>query len=125
MNNKKNRKGFTIVELSIVIAVIAILAAALIPAFGGIIKSSQETKLQKALDTAYGNYVLEAAEDASEKIVIYYDGEYYDVIDGKVDIDADDAATEDEILYCAEHNTICEYGNDEWTCGGTGCGIDA
>ena len=33
-----NKKGFTIVELVIVIAVIAILAAVLIPTFSGLVK---------------------------------------------------------------------------------------
>ncbi len=45
----KNRKGFTIVELVIVIAVIAILAAVLIPTFSGVIeKSNKSAALQEA-----------------------------------------------------------------------------
>ena len=40
---KNNKKGFTIVELVIVIAVIAILAAVLIPTFSSIIKKAQQT----------------------------------------------------------------------------------
>ena len=40
--NKK--RGFTIVELIIVIAVIAVLAAVLIPTFGGLINNAQEAK---------------------------------------------------------------------------------
>lgn len=39
---KTNRKAFTLVELVIVIAVIAILAAVMIPTFGGIIQSANE-----------------------------------------------------------------------------------
>ena len=38
---KTNKKGFTIVELVIVIAVIAILAAVLIPTFSGIVKAAK------------------------------------------------------------------------------------
>ena len=38
---KTNKKGFTIVELVIVIAVIAILAAVLIPTFSGIVKNAR------------------------------------------------------------------------------------
>ena len=38
---RNNKKGFTIVELVIVIAVIAILSAVLIPTFGGIIADAQ------------------------------------------------------------------------------------
>ena len=40
---KSNRKGFTIVELVIVIAVIAILAAVLIPTFSNLIKKANES----------------------------------------------------------------------------------
>ena len=46
---KTNKKGFTIVELVIVIAVIAILAAVLIPTFSGVVeKAKQSAALQKA-----------------------------------------------------------------------------
>ena len=46
---KMNKKGFTIVELVIVIAVIAILAAVMIPTFSGIIeKANMSAVLQKA-----------------------------------------------------------------------------
>ena len=41
MFNKKTKKGFTIVELVIVIAVVAILAAVLIPTFAGLIKKAE------------------------------------------------------------------------------------
>ena len=48
----KNRKGFTIVELVIVIAVIAILAAVLIPTFSGVIqKANDSAALQEATST--------------------------------------------------------------------------
>ena len=39
-----NKKGFTIVELVVVVAVIAILAAVLIPTFSGIIRKANESK---------------------------------------------------------------------------------
>lgn len=48
----KNKKGFTIVELVIVIAVIAILAGVLIPTFSGVIqKANDSAALQKATST--------------------------------------------------------------------------
>ncbi len=52
---RTNKKGFTLVELVIVIAVIAILAAVLIPTFSNIIKKSKvsnDTQLVKNLNTA-------------------------------------------------------------------------
>ncbi len=44
-----NKKGFTIVELVVVVAVIAILAAVLIPTFSGIIKKANLSADQKAV----------------------------------------------------------------------------
>ncbi|MBR2472970.1 MAG: type II secretion system protein [Clostridia bacterium] len=50
---RNNKKGFTIVELVIVIAVIGILAAVLIPTFSGIIESANETKALQEVKNAY------------------------------------------------------------------------
>ena len=50
-NNRK--KGFTIVELVIVIAVIAILAAVLIPTFSNVIKKANESAVQQAAAALY------------------------------------------------------------------------
>ena len=56
---RNNRKGFTIVELVIVIAVIAILAGVLIPTFGGMIKKANESKaLQEAKNTYTADLAL-------------------------------------------------------------------
>lgn len=51
--NKMNKKGFTIVELVIVIAVIAILAGVLIPTFGGIIERANESAEMQKVAAAY------------------------------------------------------------------------
>ena len=49
---RNTKKGFTLVELVIVIAVIAILAAVLIPTFSGIItKANNSADLQEARNT--------------------------------------------------------------------------
>ena len=81
MNKKNNRKGFTTVELVIVIAVIAILASVLIPTFANLIdKANKSAALQEAKNI-YNNYMIDQAENAeSNGIVIKVtkpDGDYY------------------------------------------------
>ena len=59
---KLNKKGFTIVELVIVIAVIAILAAVLIPTFSNVIENANDVAdLQEARNTmqAYNAHITE------------------------------------------------------------------
>jgi len=60
--NRKNKKGFTIVELVIVIAVIGILAAILIPTFTNLTKNAQETAKKQQVSDAYTLYLSEAVD---------------------------------------------------------------
>ena len=69
---KMNKKGFTIVELVIVIAVIAILAAVMIPTFSGIV---QKANASKALQQARNIYTEVYAEDIADGSV---DGTFAD-----------------------------------------------
>ena len=50
---KSNKKGFTIVELVIVIAVIAILSAVLIPTFGNIVDKANQSAAEQAARNGY------------------------------------------------------------------------
>ena len=50
---RNNIKGFTIVELVIVIAVIAILAGVLIPTFAGVTNKAKESKALQEAKNAY------------------------------------------------------------------------
>ena len=60
---KSNKKGFTIVELVIVIAVIAILAAVMIPTFSGVIdKANQSAVLQVATSLYKEAYAIDLAD---------------------------------------------------------------
>ena len=52
---KMNNKGFTIVELVIVIAVIAILAAVMIPTFSGVVSNAKESAAIQEVKAAYTN----------------------------------------------------------------------
>ena len=61
---RNNKKGFTIVELVIVIAVIAILSAVLIPTFGGIISDANKSAVQQAARNAYTElYAYDLSQD--------------------------------------------------------------
>lgn len=84
MKTLKNKKGFTIVELVIVIAVIAILAAVLIPTFSGVVEKANESKRLQAARNAYTNWL--ADDDTSgnsnalnqDKVIgIKVDGTYW------------------------------------------------
>ena len=60
---KTNKKGFTIVELVIVIAVIAILAAVLIPTFSNVIEKANKSA---ALQEAKNAYTAIIADDIAD-----------------------------------------------------------
>ena len=71
---KSNKKGFTIVELVIVIAVIAILAAVLIPTFSGIVRRAQisaDVQLCRNLNTVLSNAKAEGRIPGSMYDVLY------------------------------------------------------
>ena len=68
MIKRNNKKGFTIVELVIVIAVIAILAAVLIPTFAGIIKKANLSADQQAVRQMNVALATASAEKAPANI---------------------------------------------------------
>lgn len=89
MNKKMNKKGFTIVELAIVIAVIAILAAVLVPTFSNVVTKAKESAAIQEVRNAYvetiadeaatGTYTIGAIENsfnvtATNGVVVSVDG---------------------------------------------------
>lgn len=65
MKIKNNKKGFTLVELVIVIAVIAILAAVLIPTFATVITKANKSAAQQEASNLYEGILVEYAEKGS------------------------------------------------------------
>lgn len=123
---KSNKKGFTIVELVIVIAVIAILAAVMIPTFGGVIEKANKSAVQQAatslykeayaLDLADGNLDGKDGEDDIYKVgdsFVVYDVEYDE--DGKanisftyVDENKDYTSTLEDNAWNTEKSTVAD-----------------
>ena len=61
MNKKNNRKGFTTVELVIVIAVIAILATVLIPTFSSLINKANESSAMQQANAIFKEKLVDHA----------------------------------------------------------------
>ena len=95
---KTNKKGFTIVELVIVIAVIAILAAVMIPTFGGIIERANESAAKQEASIAYkAAYAIDVVDGK-------VDGKKGDVAIATTDL-ADDIKTDGVTIGYAEEGT--------------------
>ena len=80
---KTNKKGFTLVELVIVIAVIAILAAVLIPVFTNIIGEAKEKAALADARNVYEQYIVDEAKAQNEiptELIIEADNSHYFVV---------------------------------------------
>lgn len=91
---RNNKKGFTIVELVIVIAVIAILSAVLIPTFGTVINDANKAARgadAKAMYTAYITECVQAdpAVDPATELYIKVDSVYFKVAAGQLDTETE------------------------------------
>ena len=78
MKQTNKKKGFTIVELVIVIAVIGILSAVLIPTFSGLVNKANETAKQEGLRNAYTTYASQYEYEAGKEL--YSQEEVYFVV---------------------------------------------
>ena len=74
---KTKRKGFTITELVIVIAVIAILAAVLIPTLTNVVANANQSAALQTCRTAFNDYQAANFEDTSDGLVFEYNGYCY------------------------------------------------
>ncbi len=79
---KMNKKGFTIVELVIVIAVIAILAAVMIPTFSGLVEKANESAALQAADAKFTEDLI-LLEGQATNYAEYFKTEDTAVVEGK------------------------------------------
>ena len=128
---KTNKKGFTIVELVIVIAVIAILSAVLIPTFGTIINDANDSARDQQAKNAYTNFLIDHAADNIQELTIEIDDNgtkyYYNVTGGQINLDNVGTGTAPAATACKVTGTgyVAYYGthNDAGTNGVcTNCG---
>ena len=90
MKKTNTKKGFTIIELVIVIAVIGILAAVLIPTFSGVIEKANESAAMQAARNEYELYLAENAAElkGTENYTIVTNGYKFSVKAGQFDATA-------------------------------------
>ncbi len=125
---KKWKRAFTLVELSIVIAVIGIVSAIVVPILVTVYKKSGEVKELSYVETSIINYMGEFSHD--RKMLSYIDGQYFQLSeDGKVgyykwsDDKLEEVTDEKEIIALkANCNFEYQFGGDEklkWSGGKT------
>ena len=115
---RMSKKGFTIVELVIVIAVIAVLSAILIPTFSGVISNAKDTAAVSGANNAHTQYLSQQTDggevaanfifDSGDRIVVLKDGKvvadaegntlFFESVDaaleGEFNVEDDPATTE-------------------------------
>ena len=84
---KMNKKGFTIVELVIVIAVIAILSAVLIPTFSGVVANAETQAIISDAKAEYQQYVATKTlngEEAKQNMLYIDDDKCVAIVNGQL-----------------------------------------
>ena len=109
MKKTNTKKGFTIIELVIVIAVIGILAAVLIPTFSNVIDKANLTKDMEEAKNAYTNFLVsvENIDVASYNFCIKSGDHYFHVVNGQFNAKA---ATVDDPTFGTGTGTGTETG---------------
>lgn len=119
MKNTKKR-GFTIVELVVVIAVIAILASVLIPTFSGVVTKAKESAALQDARNAWTAYLVDHYDEISTGTFCIKSGDlYFKVVNGQF---TGDKCTENSHtkVYTVKDGTLEAPAAGEGTGGGAG-----
>lgn len=115
---KLNKKGFTIVELVIVIAVIAILAGVLIPTFATVVNRANESAAMQQAKNAYEDYLAGYA-DSKDLMTDFYikvdsgkNPYYFQVTNGQFNSKAVDAPTASDAIVVSLENKSTTFTTD-------------
>lgn len=107
MKKLLNKKGFTLMEMLIVVAIIVILAAISIPAFSGSLDKANEASDAANLKAAKASFVTQSMLAEGEEGYLILDGSksyYYDFEKGAfVEGDGDDAKAANSLGSCKYH----------------------
>lgn len=109
---KINKKGFTIAELAIVIAVIAILAAVMIPTFGNIIKNANQSAALQEATNLYKTLLMEekiTVKNANNERIININGDLDFNENEGVDLYIKISQAGDYYYFEVENGKISEY----------------
>jgi len=89
MKKRSRRKGFTTVELVIVIAVIAILATVLVPTFSNLVDKARESAALQEASSIFMHYSIDNVTNLGTKkdFFIKAKGYYFRVSDGELQED--------------------------------------
>ena len=103
---KNSKKGFTIVELVIVIAIIAILAAILIPSFAGLIQKGKDAAALADARVIYSEYIA-ANDEVDDPVYVKVTQDdtavYFKVENGRLNDEKESSApTSGTIIYKAD-----------------------
>lgn len=112
----KNKKGFTLVELIVVLVILAILAALLVPALTGYIdKAKDEAIIAKTRSLVMAAQTLESEKYGQTKTGSTYThptagdiGKLAEVTDGSVTVKYVDAKVS-ELVYTDGNGRVCTY----------------
>lgn len=77
LNKKRNKKGFTLVELVVVIAILGVLSAIAVPRFAGTLNNSKVTADQASAKTIVSalNLAVAAGDATVDDTIVFKDAE--------------------------------------------------